>query len=199
MNVSEQEKIFAAIEQGTADEVITSMYGSDGRLYKLVVSIEPLPRPAGFVVLHSREYVEKRREVPQGIGAAANPSLLSKSTLTFFSSIMDQINTGIYVVDLNGTIIYANAILENWLSYHETEISDGGLPIRDIVQHEDGKAVVFTENYDGNIILKKRTGQKIRAFISQKIIFGDDKQPIGSLAMITAVAENDMNTNIQSW
>ena len=198
---SEASRILGAVERGTSNQSVCTAYGSDGRVHKLVISVEPIPRPAGFVMLHSREYVEKRKD---NIGAPPSDSveqtLLSRSSLTLFSNLLNQMHTGFYVIDTAGNIIFANSTLEKWLAYDEREIATGTFSLRDIIQHDDsGNHAMSPNDFDGEAMLRKNPGGLMRVNINQKLIHSDDRKVMGCLAIVTPFAEADSTAKKKLW
>jgi two-component system, cell cycle sensor histidine kinase and response regulator CckA len=186
-------KIFDTIERQMGDKVVCNMTASDGKIYKLVISIEPIPRPSGFIMLHAREYIEKRNGPTHSPSHSSEHTLLSKSNVALFSSIMDMMECGLYVVDLDGKLIYANSTLEQWLDYKDHEMVTNKISLRDIAAKEQPNTQAHTAlNFDGDAVFTKKTGGVIHVSINQKIIRGDDLKTIGSLAIVK-LTTNPMN------
>jgi hypothetical protein len=66
-NVAEKdrESILAAVARGTPDKVIFSIRAGDGQVHRLMLNIDPLHRPTGFILLRGRDFVEQRSNNPQ--------------------------------------------------------------------------------------------------------------------------------------
>src|SRR5690606_18335233 len=99
------------------EKVIFEIRGGDGHFNKIVMSIEPILRPTGFIMLRGREFVEMRANDES---AKISPSnLMSKNTITLFSHVMDTMNMGVYMTSPTGGMIYVNPVLEQWLGYDD--------------------------------------------------------------------------------
>lgn len=199
----DREKVFEIIERGLHDRVIFDIRGSDNEVNKIVMSFEPIARPAGFILLRGREYIQQRAgqaaQPPEDLGMAnANP-LLNKSTITIFSYIMDRMNMGIYMSDTKGSLIYANPVFENWLSFKEGDIAHGSYSLKDIVHGASPADTISPGDFEGEMTLVKKEGGIIRAFINQKIIYGDDKKPLGCVALINNIVERDAESIKKLW
>ena len=195
-----EEKIFSAVERNIGEQVVCTLYGSDGRAYKLVISIEPIHRPAGFFMLHAREYVTQRQDRAQVQNAPADANLLSKSSLTLLSAILDKMNIGVYVADTGGNVIYANSTLENWLMFKEGDIAQGSFSMADLIQHDEAKTGVVTPNdFDGECAFKKKIGGLLRARINQKVIRSEDNAVLGCMAIVSNITENNPTEKKKMW
>ena len=199
----DKEKIFSALDRGVYDTIIFDIRTSDNQTVKIVMSLEPIIRPSGFILLRAREFVEQRSRE----GAPAEPKvqntgnpLLTKSSITLFAYIMDRMNTGVYMTDPTGMIIYANRLTEQWLGYRESEIITTNLTLKDIVhQGSSDPGTISPENFEGEVTLRKKEGGLIKAFINQKVILGDEDKLLGCVALINNIVEKDPNLKKSLW
>lgn len=198
---ADKEKVFAAIERGVYDKVIFDVIGKDGISNRIVMSVEPIVRPAGFILLRAREYIEQRMgDKSTGGDAMPNNPLLSRSSITLFSYIMDRMNTGVYMTDPSGNIIYANPLMEQWLAFRDGEMISSSLSLRDIVhQGSSHPGAISPGNFEGEVTLQKKEGGLIKAFVNQKIIIGDDKKALGCVALINNIVERDATAKKSLW
>jgi len=196
----EEQKILTAIEHCVHDKVVCTIFGSDRQAHKLVVSIEPIPRPAGYIMLRSRQYIEQRAGAATADTAPQDNALLSKSNLAVLANFMGKLNTGFYVVDPAGKIMYANSVLENWLAYGEGEMAGGNIALRDLAHCDDSKAeAVVPDDFEGKVILRKKEGGLMHATVNQKAILGDDKKVLGCLALVESVTDGDTSQKKGLW
>ncbi len=192
----DSEKIYSAVERGVYEKVIFSIRGSSNESYKIVMSIEPILRPSGFVLLRGREFVETRASNE----AEADNNLLNKSTVTLFSHIVDNMNMGIYMTGPTGVIIYANPLLENWLGFEEGEIISSNLSLPDIIfQNGEKPLAVEPENFEGELTLHKKNGGQMKAFINQKIIRDDRNKLLGCTTLVHNVADHTQELKKKMW
>lgn len=194
----DSEKIYSAIERGVYEKVIFDIRGGDNRFTKVVMSIEPILRPSGFILLRGREFIETRKSSdPAGKAAASN--LMSKSSITLFSHVMDTMNMGVYMTGPSGSLIYVNPVLEQWLGFSEGEIASGNLSLQDII-HPGGARpdAIEPSDYEGEIMLQKKNGGMMKSFVNQKIIRGEDDKILGCTALVHHFAESD-NAKKKPW
>jgi two-component system cell cycle sensor histidine kinase/response regulator CckA len=59
----DRDTLLTAVNRGSVDKVVFSIE-TRGRMQKLVVHIDPIQRPSGFVLLRGREFIEQRAAVP---------------------------------------------------------------------------------------------------------------------------------------
>ncbi len=198
----DKEKIFAAIDRGVYDKIIFEIRGPDNLTLKVVMSLEPIIRPSGFILLRAREFVEQRTRdgAPEmKTGAPTNP-LLTKSSITLFAYIMDRMNTGVYMTDPRGAIIYANRLIEQWLGYRDSEIILTSLSLKDIVhQGSSHPGTISPDNFEGEVTLRKKEGGLTKAFINQKVIMGEDNKSLGCVAIINNIVEKDPSIKKTLW
>lgn len=197
----DKERIFSAIDKGVYDKIIFDIAGSDNLPTRIVLSLEPIIRPSGFILLRAREFIETgARNAPEAKHLPPGNPLLTKSSITLFAYIMDRMNTGVYMTDPTGAMIYANRLMEQWLGYRESEIITGNLSLKDIV-HQGGSdpGTISPDNFEGEVTLRKKEGGLIKAFINQKVITGDDRKSLGCVAIINNIVERDPSLKKALW
>lgn len=58
---AEAEKLYRALETGKAEQVIIRLQQTpESEVEKIIVTVDPLPRPQGFFILRGRDFVEKQ-------------------------------------------------------------------------------------------------------------------------------------------
>lgn len=193
---SDSEKIYSAIERGVYEKVIFDIRGGDSRFTKVVMSIEPILRPSGFILLRGREFIETRKAGGGAAGTASASNLMSKSSITLFSHVMDTMNMGVYMTGPTGSLIYVNPVLEQWLGFNEGEIAGGNLSLQDII-HQGGTRADAIEpgDYEGEIMLQKKTGAMMKSFVNQKIIRDESGKILGCTALVHHFTEQGGGKN----
>jgi two-component system cell cycle sensor histidine kinase/response regulator CckA len=199
-NVSREDsnKIYAAIEQGVYNKVVFEIRGS-GKRHKMIMAIEPIMRPSGFILLRGREYIETRSE-EEFITSGASPSLMNKSSITLFSHVMDSMNMGVYMTGPNGSMVYVNPVLEQWLGYKEGEISSGNLFLQDIISQGGKRSeTIEPDNFEGEVMLQKKTGGLMKSFINQKVIRDEQGKIMGCTALVHNFVEQADDVKKKLW
>jgi len=199
LSPEESKKIFAAIERNVYDKVIFTIRDSKGEFHKIVMSIEPILRPEGFILLRGREYIDERSSIKIDDLTTPN-SPLTKSTIALFSYVMDTMDMGVYMTDPSGNIIYANPVLEQWLGYKEGEVTSRSLSLQDIIRHNGTRTETINPgDYEGVAMLQKKTGGLMHSFVNQKIIRNDRKKVIGCTALVHNIIEQGTEEKKKLW
>ena len=192
----QSEKIYSAIEQGVYSKVMFDIRGAGQQFYNMVMSIEPIMRPSGFILLRGREYVQERsteKNIDQ-------PKTLNKSSITLFSHVMDSMNMGVYMTAPTGPIVYANPVLEQWLGYKDAEITNSNLSLQDIISQSGSRSEqIEPDDYEGEIMLLKKTGGTMKAFINQKIIRDDQGKVMGCTALVHNFIDQPSDAKKKLW
>ncbi len=196
---SDSEKIFSSIERGVYEKVVFDIRDGENHYNKIMMSIEPILRPSGFILLRGREFIETRKAAD--VAGKGGGNLMSKSNITLFSHVMDTMNMGVYMAGPTGSIIYANPVLEHWLGYGEGEITTGNLSLQDIIQQGGGARpdTIEPDNYEGEVMLMKKTGGTMKSFINQKIIRDDTNKIVGCTALVHNFVEQSNTKKKKLW
>ncbi len=111
---------------------------------------------------------------------------------------LDHAPAGFFSVDGNGTIVYLNATLANWLDHDLAQVGAGSLKLSDIVAGEGAALLttftappgdVKTEVLD--LDLKTRGGKPVPVRLFHKVAFGADGKPGPSRTLVLNRARDD--------
>jgi two-component system cell cycle sensor histidine kinase/response regulator CckA len=111
---------------------------------------------------------------------------------------LDHAPAGFFSAEGNGSIVYLNATLANWLDHDLAQVGSGGLRLDDIVAGEGAALLttlaaapgdVKTEVLD--IDLKTRSGHTLPARLFHKVAFGADGVPGASRTLVLNRARDD--------
>ncbi|MGE0037951.1 MAG: cell cycle histidine kinase CckA [Xanthobacteraceae bacterium] len=111
---------------------------------------------------------------------------------------LDHAPAGFFSAEANGSIVYLNATLANWLDHDLAQFSAGGLKLDDIVVGEGAALLttlvaapgeVRTEVFD--IDLKTRAGRTVPARLFHKVAFGADGAPGPSRTLVINRSRDD--------
>lgn len=190
------EKIYAAVGRGIFEKVIFNIKGSNNDIHKIVMSVEPILRPSGFVLLRGREFVESRASTT----AKQSNSPINRSTITLFSHVLDSMDIGVYMTDPTGVFVYINTILEEWLGFTEGEVSSNNLALNDVIYHNSkSTGNIVPDNFEGELMLQKKNGGFMKVFVNQKIIKDDSGKLLGCTAIVHNYAENSTELKKKLW
>ncbi|MDX1975846.1 MAG: PAS domain-containing protein [Rickettsiales bacterium] len=193
----ESNKIYSAIERGVYEKVVFHIRGKSNAMHHIIMSIEPILRPSGFILLRGREFIENRTASEDFKDSSP---LLSKSTITLFSYVMDKMNMGVYMTGPDGMIIYVNPVIEQWLEYKENEIASLNLTLQDIVSNDSKRTdKIDPGDFEGEVMLLKKSGGQMKAFVNQKVIYDDNKKLIGCTALVHSLTEETSSHKKKLW
>jgi PAS domain S-box-containing protein len=195
----DREKIFNAIDKGVYEKVVFQVRESNSKFTRMVMSVEPILRPSGFILLRGREFIESRTALD--MASSFPPSgLMSKHTITLFSYVMDTMNMGVYMTAPTGNIIYVNPVLEQWLGYSDGEVVSKNFSLQDII-HQNGTRPesIEPDNFEGEVMLQKKNGGLMKSFINQKIIRDEDQKIVGCTALVHHFVEQTDTKKKKLW
>lgn len=197
----QRRSVFSAIERGTYDRVIFEISDAKNVVHKIVMSIEPISRPQGYILLRGREFVEQRGTAQAPAGTAEKTPLLSKSSISLFSHFIDSMGLGMYMATPLGVITYANPVLERGLGFDEGELVSRGLSVRDIISPTmpERTALIEPRNFEGDTVLQRKIGGHIKSFICQKAIKDDKDALVGYTAIVHHVGDAATDSPKKTW
>ena len=104
---------------------------------------------------------------------------------------LDHAPAGFFSADANGSIVYINATLANWLDHDLAQVGSGGLRLDDIVAGEGAALLTTLAAVPGDvkteildIDLKTRNGRTVPARLFHKVAFGADGAPGASRTLV---------------
>jgi two-component system cell cycle sensor histidine kinase/response regulator CckA len=104
---------------------------------------------------------------------------------------LDHAPAGFFSAEGNGSIVYLNATLANWLDHDLAQVGSGGLKLEDIVAGEGAALLTTLAAVPGDvkteildIDLKTRSGRTVPARLFHKVAFGADGAPGASRTLV---------------
>lgn len=175
----DREEIMAAIDRGGFGRAIFVMRSAGDEYHKIVMSVEPILRPHGFILLRGREFVEKRTDE-----STPHNDRIQKASLALFSRITSKVNLGMFTAGALGNITYINPVLENWLGYPNGEVISSGLALKDIVLGDDTGVIRELADREEAVSLQKKDGSKISAVLHQQVVKDDNGKVAAAAGLI---------------
>lgn len=174
-------KVLSALDKGVFDKIIFSLKTSDGTRAKIILTIDPLPRPSGFFLFRAREYVEQRSTV-----AKQEVAVRAEVAPTLTSAMLHNLNDGVYATSASGNIQFINYMLEEWLGYDQNEVLSRQLSIEDIIYQMDKKSGenIQLASFNGEVQLQKKNGSLLRAWLDQEVLLSPSGQVLGCSALV---------------
>lgn len=184
MQPAEAEKLYKALLDYRQESVIISLAHGSNPDMRMVVTIDPLPRPSGFILLRGREYVTKQYEKA---GASADAVLASDSAAS--ASLAHLLHTapiGLYTTDTEGRLLFINYTLEGWLGFAQHQILGEQKSIDDLIPNlsQALHGHVLQHDAEGIIPFRKKDGTSLPLYVQQEIIRDEYGNITGSAALL---------------
>lgn len=194
VSAGDQNRIFSAIEQGIYEKIIFDIRGGEGKFEKIIMTMEPILRPSGFVLMRGREYVESRAS-DEARQTQEPAQLFNKSTMSLFTSVMDMMSMGVYMTDAQGHFIYMNPALLRWLEYTPEEAGSNTLSLQRILHTGGGVEIGKSAQFEGELMLQKKTGAMVKCYLTQKTIYDERNKVVGSTGIVQHMLEQGQTGN----
>jgi len=194
----ESEKLMAAIEQGHPETVFVHLDEGQGKSQKVIVNIDPLPRPSGFYIIRGRDYVVKRYERNAASAAPALPVADNPQLNATMSHMLHTLPYGIYTTDADGNLLFVNYRLESWLGYNQNEIAEKKLTLMHIVAQQNTAIVddLLLRNAEGELQFKSKDGHPVLLHVQQEICKDMNGNILGSVTVL--LPEQHATTGVAS-
>lgn len=184
---AEAEKIFNALQ----NEVSTSVFidiqdenAPESAPERVIITIDPLPRPHGYFILRGRDYVvkkfERQAQADEGVSEIVDPS--SAATV---SNMLHTLPFGIYTTDTEGRIQFMNYRLEGWLGYDQHEVASRKLTLHDVISQPNTEVAsqLLLKDCEGDISFRNRQGHRVKLYLKQEIA-RDGNGVVGSVGFV---------------
>ncbi|XUM21997.1 cell cycle histidine kinase CckA [Bradyrhizobium oligotrophicum S58] len=167
---------------------ITAAEGAQGRWLRMRV------RPLGQTKRHARYAVWSIADITRDRERQEDVFQELQHAIEY----LDHAPCGFFSVNPEGSLVYVNATLANWLDYDLAEIGSGGLKLADVVSGDGASLLtsivavpgeVRTEVFD--IDLKMRGGKTMPARLYHKLAFGADGKPGSSRTLVISRARDE--------
>lgn len=163
---TDRERVMAAIYSNQGDRLVFPIE-VDGKAQDYALTIEPLARPGGFLLLRGREYLDKR------VGSQLMPDMLRSTSTDKLNHMLASTPVAHFVTDSFGRFEFVNPALERALGYGGGEIMDARLSIHHLIYQLGGQPISNEYNiadYDGEAILQKKQGSLLNVRLHQALI-----------------------------
>lgn len=185
---ADKDRIFKAVDVGNFQKVVFDVRGTDGRTQKIIMSIEPILRPSGFILMRGREFVEARAaDGAPSTGAHSSP--FNHSTMNLFAGVMDTMGMGVYMASSQGQINYINPALVALLGYTPQDMAGGGISLQTLLHGTGDDNAFEPRSFEGELVLTKKSGALIKCYVHQSAIYDDQQGVIGCTGLVQHLAD----------
>jgi PAS domain-containing protein len=178
---TDREKLMAAIIAQRHERVIFPLHLSDGTVREYIFTIDPLPRPAGFLLVRGREFSDAR------MGSSMMPELLRATSLERVEHLLTHSGVPHYVTNEYGQFEYVNPAFEIALGYAPGAILADKLSLHHVLYQLRGQAVTgdmkLADILD-HATLQHKVGTLLPAAIKQTVIRDEHHKIIGATGSI---------------
>ena len=129
----DRDRLMKAITTCSADRMVFPI-PVNGEKKEYVITVDPLTRPAGVLLVRGREFRDNRT------GAQLLPDVLRSTTTDKLDHMLAHSPVGHYTADAFGQIEYANHAFEQLLGYGPGEIAERKLTLGEIIHSLKGAA-----------------------------------------------------------
>lgn len=182
----EAEKLFRALEEGTAETVFVHLPNEEGEEQKVIITVDPLPRPSGFYILRGRDYVVKRYERSAAASVTSVPLAGNPHVSATIAHMLHTLPYGLYATDAEGAINFVNYRLENWLGYNQNEIVSRKLNLSQVIAQQNTATAeqLLLKDCEGEVQFINKMGRPVLLSLQQAITRDDKGAVVGSVAVL---------------
>lgn len=178
---TDRERVMAAIYNNQSDRLVFPLKPANGPESDYILTIEPLARPGGFLVIRGREYRDQRA------GTQLLPDVLRSTSADKLDHMLANTPVAHYVTDPFGRFEYVNPALERILGYTGGEMLDSKLSLRHVLYQLNGQPVgedYTPSEYSGEALLQKKQGQLANVVLHQTIIRDASNRLLGTTGSV---------------
>lgn len=181
----EADKLFRALEEQRSETVFVHLLNEKGEEQKVIVTVDPLPRPNGFYILRARDYVVKRYE-RNSAPAAAVPMSDNPHVSATVTHMMHTLPYGLYTTDAEGNVLFMNYRLESWLGYAQNEAQSRKLSLFDLIPQQNTATAenILLKDCEGEVLFKSKDGRSIQMFVQQELVKDTQGNLVGTTALL---------------
>ena len=163
---ADRERILNAIYSGAKERIVFPITGGDGQPKDYILTVEPIKRPSGFMILRAREYYPERK------GVEKMPETLRATSAEKLDHLLGTSAVAHFVTDAFGRFEYVNPAMESLLGVAPGTLVRDRLSINTLLYQLNG--VPVPEDYTlgeffGNAALKQSQGTLVNVVLQQVI------------------------------
>lgn len=165
----DREKMYSALVSGKGEKLIFPIKDQQGGHKEYIVSVQPLRRPPGIFVVRGREYITSRSADEKQLQGS------HRATDDNINQMLQVVPFGLYVIDENGNVEFANAHLEAALGYGLGEMKEKNLRAEHIIYKPEDKAgePFRPSEFKGELLLQRSNRALVKAQVDQHLLADD--------------------------
>lgn len=155
VNKTDRERVMGAIHSNSSDRIVFPLTLRDSARQEYILTIEPLPRPAGFSVIRGRKYRDTRA------GTQIMPDVLRSTSADKLDMLLTNTPVAHFTTDSYGRFEYVNPALESLLGYDPGEVRESKLAVHHLLYQMKGEPVAETyqlADFHGDALFQRKQG-----------------------------------------
>lgn len=180
---ADRERIMAAIRSGTNEHLVFPIFNQHSEKKDYILTVDPLPRPAGFSIVRAREYLGQRT------GVQLLPDVLRSTSVDKLDHMLATTIVAHYTTDNYGRFEYVNPAFEHLFGYEPGEVVDSKLSIHHLffsLGHHVLTEEYTLSDYTGEATLQHKDGSRLNMTVMQNIVRDAAGKVIGATGSIVA-------------
>ncbi len=164
---SDRDRILSAIYNNVTDRLVFPLTLPDGTSTTFILTLEPMARPAGHVLVRGREYHSERS------GIQLLPDMLRSTSAEKLDHMLATTPVAHYTTDAFGRFEYVNQAFETCLGYFPGEVLDTRLTITSVLRFLAGAPLeddYTIADFAGHASIANKAGEFIDCLLFQTII-----------------------------
>lgn len=178
----DRERLMGAIYSDTHDKLIFPIT-SAGEVKQFVLTVEPLPRPRGYVMIRGREFKGERS------GIQMMPDMLRSTSPDKLDHLLSETPVGHYATDVHGRFEYVNPAFERALAYDSGEMVASRLTLTQVL-YKLGDRMISNDysigDFAGEATLQGKGGFTMNYTLYQRAMRDENGKTTGASGSIIA-------------
>ena len=182
---ADRERILGSIYNNMLDRLVFSLPMAQSEPVDIILTVEPLPRPSGFMLVRGREYRGER------VGTQVMPGALRATSADKLEHLLNSTPIAHYATDAFGRFEYVNEALDHALGFLPGEILDTRLTIGSLLSHQGLtpiEADYQLNDYIGEAVIRTKSGLLIDCLLCQSLIRDEKGKATGATGSIITSA-----------
>ena len=155
-------KIITIMQKNISDNVVLPTKDELGNDIELFVTIDPIPRPAGYYIIRGRHYIRKREEDEETL----RTKQLIFTHYPILTKAFYSLSGAILVANGKGEIIFANDGMEQLIGYTTEQMLKSLMLVEDILENYPAQNPLVS--YEGKATLMRSNNTEHVVVIRQK-------------------------------
>ncbi len=184
VRLADRERIMGAIRTSGSDKLIFPVFGDYEAKKEYIITVDPLPRPVGYSLVRTREYLGKRS------GIELLPDAFSSTTIDKIDHMLGSADLAMFTTDATGRFEYVNPAFENLSGYLPGAILESKLALNHLFFSLGGKTLTEGEpprNCTGDAVLLNKRGTRQPAVIKLRVLKDAHGKLIGAAGSVGAI------------